>query len=67
MKLIYEFYPLKAALVVAHEIENEMGIELNFVELDDDTRIAYNYPDVDMLINGLITEEEYTERNKLNA
>ena len=65
MKLTYHFQHLKAMLVVASEIENELGLQPVTVETDDGTPLAYNHEDILRLRSGEITEEEYVERNKL--
>ena len=65
MKLSYQFHQLKAMLVVASEIENELGLQPVTVETDDGTALAYNHADVLLLRSGEMTEEEYVERNKL--
>ena len=66
MKLTYFFHELKAMLVVASEIENELGLQPATVETDEGTALAYNHDDILKLRSGEMTEEEYTERNKLN-
>lgn len=65
MKLTYHFHQLKAVLVVAFEIENELGLQPVTVETDDGTALAYNHADILRLRSGELTEEEYAERNKL--
>ena len=65
MKLTYHFHQLKAMLVVASEIENELGLQPVTVETDDGTALAYNHADVLRLRSGEMTEQEYVERNKL--
>ena len=65
MKLTYHFQHLKAMLVVASEIENELGLQPVTVETDDGTALAYNHADVLRLRSGEMTEQEYAERNKL--
>ena len=65
MKLTYHFQHLKAMLVVASEIENELGMTPVNVEADDETALAYNHADVLRLRSGEMTEQEYAERNKL--
>ena len=52
-------------LVVASEIENELGLQPVTVETDDGTALAYNHADVLRLRSGEMTEQEYAERNKL--
>lgn len=66
MKLTYFFHELKAMLVVASEIENELGLQPVTVETDDGTALAYNHDDILKLRSGEMTEQEYAERNKLN-
>ena len=66
MKLTYYFHELKAMLVVASEIEDELGMMPVNVETDDGTALTYNHDDILKLRSGEMTEEEYTERNKLN-
>ena len=65
MKLTYRFYLLKAMLIVASEIENELGLQPVTVETEDGTALAYNHADVLRLRSGEMTEQEYAERNKL--
>ena len=65
MKLTYHFQHLKAMLVVASEIENELGMTPVNVEAEDGTALAYNHADILRLRSGELTEEEYAERNKL--
>ena len=65
MKLSYQFNQLKAMLVVASEIENELGLQPVTVETEDGTALAYNHADVLRLRSGEMTEQEYAERNKL--
>ena len=65
MKLTYYFNQLTAMLVVASEIENELGLQPVTVETDDGTALAYNHADVLRLRSGEMTEQEYVERNKL--
>ena len=65
MKLTYHFHQLKAMLIVASEIENELGLQPVTVETDDGTALAYNHADVLRLRSGEMTEQEYAERNKL--
>ena len=66
MKLSYHFHQLKAMLVVASEIENELGMTPVDIEAKDGTPLAYNDEDINRLRSGEITEEEYAERNKIN-
>lgn len=66
MKLSYNFNQLKAMLVVASEIENELGLTPVNIETDNGTQLAYNRDAILRLRSGEMTEEEYTERNKLN-
>ena len=65
MKLTYYFHELKAMLVVASEIENELGLQPVTVETDEGTALAYNHADILRLRSGEMTEQEYAERNKL--
>lgn len=65
MKLTYFFHELKAMLVVASEIENELGLQPVTVETDEGTALAYNHDDILKLRSGEMTEQEYAERNKL--
>ena len=65
MKLTYHFYLLKSMLIVASEIENELGLQPVTVETDDGTALAYNHAEVLRLRSGEMTEQEYAERNKL--
>lgn len=65
MKLTYYFHELKAMLVVASEIENELGLQPVTVETDEGTALAYNHDDILKLRSGEMTEQEYAERNKL--
>ena len=65
MKLIYYFHQLTAMLVVASEIENELGLQPVTVETDDGTALACNHADVLRLRSGEMTEEEYANLNKL--
>ena len=65
MKLTYHFHQLKAMLVVASEIENELGMSPVTVETDEGTALAYNHADILRLRSGEMTEQEYAERNKL--
>ena len=65
MKLSYYFHELKAMLVVASEIENELGMSPVNVETEDGTALAYNHDDILKLRSGEMTEQEYAERNKL--
>ena len=65
MKLTYYFHQLKAMLVVASEIENELGLQPVTVETDEGTALAYNHEDILRLRSGDMTEQEYAERNKL--
>lgn len=65
MKLTYYFHQLTAMLVVASEIENELGMSPVNVETEDGTALAYNHADILRLRSGEMTEEEYTKRNKL--
>ena len=65
MKLTYHFHQLKAMLVVASEIENELGLQPVTVETDDGTALAYNHADILRLRSGELTEEEYANLNKL--
>ena len=65
MKLTYHFHQLKAMLVVASEIENELGLQPVTVETDDGTHLSYNHEDILRLRSGEMTEQEYAERNKL--
>ena len=65
MKLTYHFYLLKAMLIVASEIENELGLQPVTVETDEGTHLSYNHADVLRLRSGEMTEQEYAERNKL--
>ena len=65
MKLTYYFHELKAMLVVASEIENELGLQPATVETDEGTALAYNHDDILKLRSGEMTEQEYAERNKL--
>ena len=65
MKLSYQFNQLKAMLVVASEIENELGMQPVEVISDNDIPLKYNHEDILCLRTGEITEEEYSERNKL--
>ena len=65
MKLTYFFHELKAMLVVASEIENELGMSPVNVETEDGTALAYNHDDILKLRSGEMTEQEYAERNKL--
>ena len=57
MKLTYYFHELKAMLVVASEIENELGLQPVTVETDNGTPLAYNHEDILRLRTGEITEE----------
>ena len=66
MKLTYHFHHLKAMLVVASEIENELGLQPVTVETDDGTQLAYNRDAILKLRSGEMTEEEYANQNKLN-
>lgn len=66
MKLTYHFHQLKAMLVVASEIENELGLQPVTVETDDGTPLAYNHEDILRLRSGEMTEQEYAERNQIN-
>lgn len=66
MKLSYQFNQLKAMLVVASEIENELGLQPVTVETEDGTALAYNHADILRLRSGELTEEEYANQNKLN-
>ena len=66
MKLTYYFHELKAMLVVASEIENELGMSPVNVETDDGTPLAYNHEDILRLRSGEMTEQEYAERNQIN-
>lgn len=65
MKLTYFFHELKAMLVVASEIENELGLQPVSVETDEGTQLSYNHEDILRLRSGEMTEQEYAERNKL--
>ena len=65
MKLTYFFHELKAMLVVASEIENELGLQPATVETDEGTALSYNHEDILRLRSGEMTEQEYAERNKL--
>ena len=65
MKLTYFFHELTAMLVVASEIENELGMSPVNVETEDGTALAYNHADILRLRSGEMTEQEYAERNKL--
>ena len=65
MKLTYYFHQLTAMLVVASEIENELGLQPVTVETDEGTALAYNHDDILKLRSGEMTEQEYAERNKL--
>ena len=65
MKLTYHFQHLKAMLVVASEIENELGLQPVTVETEDGTALAYNHADILRLRSGELTEEEYANLNKL--
>ena len=65
MKLTYHFYLLKAMLIVASEIENELGLQPVTVETEDGTALAYNHADILRLRSGELTEEEYANLNKL--
>ena len=65
MKLTYFFHELKAMLVVASEIENELGLQPVTVETDEGTQLSYNHEDILRLRSGEMTEQEYAERNKL--
>ena len=65
MKLTYYFHQLTAMLVVASEIENELGLQPVTVETDEGTALAYNHADILRLRSGEMTEQEYAERNKL--
>ena len=65
MKLTYFFHQLKAMLVVASEIENELGLQPVSVETDEGTQLSYNHEDILRLRSGEMTEQEYAERNKL--
>ena len=65
MKLTYYFHELKAMLVVASEIENELGLQPVTVETDEGTQLSYNHEDILRLRSGEMTEQEYAERNKL--
>lgn len=65
MKLTYYFHELKAMLVVASEIENELGMSPVNVETEDGTALAYNHADILRLRSGEMTEEEYAKLNKL--
>ena len=65
MKLTYYFHQLTAMLVVASEIENELGLQPVTVETDEGTALAYNHEDILRLRSGEMTEQEYAERNKL--
>ena len=65
MKLSYQFHQLTAMLVVASEIENELGLTPDNVETDDGTPLAYNHADILRLRSGELTEEEYANLNKL--
>ena len=65
MKLTYYFHQLTAMLVVASEIENELGLQPATVETDEGTALAYNHDDILKLRSGEMTEQEYAERNKL--
>lgn len=64
MKLTYYFHELKAMLVVASEIENELGLQPVSVETDDGTALAYNHDDILKLRSGEMTEEEYISKNQ---
>lgn len=66
MKLTYYFHEFTAMLVVASEIENELGLQPVTVETDEGTQLSYNYEDILRLRSGGMTEQEYAERNKLN-
>ena len=65
MKLTYYFHQLTAMLVVASEIENELGLQPVTVETDEGTALAYNHADILRLRSGEMTDEEYSKRNKL--
>ena len=65
MKLTYHFYLLKSMLIVASEIENELGLQPVTVETDDGTHLSYNHEDILRLRSGELTEEEYANLNKL--
>ena len=66
MKLTYHFHQLKAMLVVASEIENELGLKPVTVETDDGTQLSYNHEDILRLRSGEMTGKEYAERNQIN-
>ena len=65
MKLTYYFHQLTAMLVVASEIENELGMMPVNIETEDGTQLAYNRDAILKLRSGEMTEQEYVERNKL--
>ena len=65
MKLSYQFNQLKAMLVVASGIVNELGMTPVNVETEDGTALAYNHADILRLRSGELTEEEYANLNKL--
>ena len=65
MKLTYFFHELKAMLVVASEIDYELGLQPVTVETDEGTQLSYNHEDILRLRSGEMTEQEYAERNKL--
>ena len=65
MKLTYYFHELKAVLVVASEIENELGLQPVSVETDDGgTMLAYNHGDILLVRSSEMTEEEYISKNQ---
>ena len=66
MKLTYHFHQLKAVLVVAFEIENELDMMPVNIETEDGTQLAYNRDAILKLRSGEMTEEEYANQNKLN-
>ena len=64
MKLTYYFHELKAVLVVASEIENELGLQPVSVETDEGTQLSYNHEDILRLRSCEMTEQEYISKNQ---